>query len=234
MNITYAASYEQMSNIGADLFCRTLIKNPEAVVCFATGTSPKGMYRRIAERCRTQGISTQAMTCIKLDEWHRLPMDHRATCEHYLQQELAGPLGLRSDQLISFDSDTEDPAQECRRIEELLRDRPLDLCILGLGANGHLGLNEPGSYMDLRTHTVELAESSRHHSMLEGVSVSTGMTLGLGEIFSAQKILFLVTGENKEAAFEALLSERISTDCPASLLWLHRDVQCIVDQQSLG
>ncbi|MDY0287968.1 MAG: 6-phosphogluconolactonase [Sphaerochaeta sp.] len=233
MKITYAETYEEMSRIGADLFCKTIQENPKAVVCIATGGSPRGMYRNIVERCKQQRISTEAITCIKLDEWYRLPMDHPATCEQYIQQEFVLPLRLRNDQVISFDSDTENPEKECRRVGELLKSYAPDLCILGLGTNGHLGLNEPGSYLDLFAHTVTLAKTSQQHSMLANVQVHSGMTLGLKEIFSASHILFLVSGPNKTAAFEAFQSGRLSTENPATLLWLHGNVECVVDNQSL-
>ncbi len=233
MKITYAETYEEMSRIGSDLFCETVIKNPKAVVCLATGGSPRGMYRNIVERCKQQHISTAAITCIKLDEWYRLPMDHPATCEQYIQKEFVVPLGLRSAQVISFDSDTEDPEKECNRVGELLKRYAPDLCILGLGTNGHLGLNEPGSSLDLFTHPVTLAKTSQQHSMLANVQVNSGMTLGLKEIFSALQILFLVSGPNKTVAFEAFQSGKVSTESPATLLWLHNNVECVVDKRSL-
>ena len=233
MNITYTETYEEMSMIGSELFCETILKNPKAVVCLATGESPRGMYRSIVKRCKQQHISTEAITCIKLDEWYRLPMNHPATCEYYIQQEFIDPLGLRRNQVISFDSNTEDPYEECKRIATLLHGYTPDLCILGLGTNGHLGLNEPGASLELVAHTVSLAKTSQQHSMLEGISINCGMSMGIKEIFSASRILFLVTGQGKIPPFETFLSGKISTESPATLLWLHKNVECLVDKQSL-
>jgi galactosamine-6-phosphate isomerase len=186
MRILHAETYEKMSKIGADFICETIRKNPKTVLCLATGATPKGMYHDVVNRCHQEQIRTNEIKCIKLDEWYRLPMDHPSTCEYYLQKEFIDPLHLREDQVIGFNSDAIDPFQECLRIENLIQDISIDICILGLGSNGHLGLNEPADHLDLDIHVASLKPSSQKHSMLENVKVKTGMTLGMGAIFSSK------------------------------------------------
>jgi galactosamine-6-phosphate isomerase len=190
------------------------------------------MYHDVVNRCHQEQIRTNEIKCIKLDEWYRLPMDHPSTCEYYLQKEFIDPLHLREDQVIGFNSDAIDPFQECLRIENLIQDISIDICILGLGSNGHLGLNEPADHLDLDIHVASLEPSSQKHSMLENVKVKTGMTLGMGAIFSSKQVLFLVTGSHKKGPYAEIFTREITTRNVATLLWLHQQTLCVIDDSS--
>ena len=153
------------------------------------------------------------------------------TCESFLQQHIVQPLGLRDDQLISFQSENIDE-KECKRITDLIAQRGgLDLCLLGLGKNGHLGLNEPGGSLEPFCHISHLDAQTRRHEMLKTANhdVKSGITLGLKDILNAREVLLLVTGEGKQDATERFLTAKVSTAIPASFLWLHSNFICLIN-----
>jgi galactosamine-6-phosphate isomerase len=168
---------------------------------------------------------------IKLDEWGGVPMDDPATCEMQLRNQLITPLSL-ADRYTSFHSDPSEPAAECKRISTWLEDNgPIDLCVLGLGTNGHLGFNEPADMLQPHAHVAQLSDSSLSHAMLSSTHrrPTFGLTLGMADLLNAHAILLLVSGPAKRGPFERLLKEEISTAFPASLLHLHPRVTVLCD-----
>ena len=107
----------------------------------------------------------------------------------------------------------------------------IDCCILGLGKNGHLGLNEPADELSPDAHVIQLDELSKHHDMLKGKKVEQGITLGLSELLNAKKILMLISGSGKAEILQRLMSKKVSTKLPASFLWLHNDVACLINKE---
>lgn len=210
----------------------TLIRNkPDAVICLATGATPVLTYRYLVEKIHQQQVDVSRVTFVKLDEWVDLPLTAPGTCETFLQQHILQPLGLREDQLISFRSEQIDE-QECERITDLIaRKGGLDLCLLGLGKNGHLGLNEPAENLQPGCHISQLDAKTQQHEMLKtaGRPVTRGITLGLKDILNCREVLLLVTGEGKQDATERFLTATVSTAIPASFLWLHNQLTCLID-----
>ena len=229
MRITYVSSYEEMSRSSLSIVKNAVHSSPSPQLILATGHSPLGLYQQMAQSKK----DFQQLTVIKLDEWIGLPMDHPSTCEYFLQKHVLQPLEIPTEKYLSMSSESDNPTAECDRIAEILNQRPTtDLCILGLGKNGHLGLNEPAATLSPACHLIELEPSSQQHDMLKNskAEVTQGITLGIGEILRSKKILLLITGQGKQSVFDQLKKKEISTDLPASFLWLHPDVEVIVDQ----
>ena len=181
----------------------------------------------------SDGVSTSDMRVLKLDEWGGLPMADPATCESYLQKLLIQPLKISPDRFIAFQSDTSEPKEECHRIGTWLRlYGPIDVCVLGLGINGHLGFNEPAEELTGSCHVARLTDESLSHSMLSATTnrPSHGLTLGLREILTSKTILLLVFGAAKATQLERLMTGLLSTYFPASFLTLHGRVVCICDE----
>ncbi len=228
-----ATDYEATSRLACDLIIEALRRKPAMLLCAASGLTPLGCYELLAERRRAEPALFDRLRVLKLDEWGGLPMDDPATCETYLRRHLIEPLGISDDRYLTFASDAPDPEAECRRVRRLVAEHaPIDLCLLGLGVNGHLGLNEPAASLSAFAHVAALAESSREHAMLKQAArqPSYGLTLGMAEILAARKIILLVSGASKRSPLEKLHSSQISTAFPASLLWLHGDVTCLYDR----
>jgi galactosamine-6-phosphate isomerase len=174
---------------------------------------------------------------MKLDEWHGLPMNDPGTCESYLRTRLLQPLKIGDDRYYTFNSDSGCPKAECKVMQSLLDGQgPIDFCVLGLGTNGHIAFNEPAAALTAHSHVATLARSSQFHPMVAGLGIKPqhGLTLGMADLFQSRMILLLVSGAAKRDIVQNLLSQRITTTLPASLLWLHPNAVCLFDQDAYG
>jgi galactosamine-6-phosphate isomerase len=207
-------------------------ENPTAKLCLATGGTPERTYELLVELNKNGGNVFSSARLIKLDEWGGLNAEHPATCEYYLRERLLKPLNIAAHQYISFKSDAKEPQLECERVErELDSIGPIDLCILGLGANGHLGFNEPAAQLTPSVHVAQLAAMTQNHPMVDAMSDKPkyGMTLGMANILQSRKIMMLVSGEHKRDQLRRLFEQRVDSQFPASFLWLHSDVTVYSD-----
>jgi galactosamine-6-phosphate isomerase len=235
VRIEVARDDEDLSRRAAEDILLEVRRRPGLLMGVATGESPRRTYERLAESRARHPRLFRALRIAALDEWLGLPRDHPASCETYVRQTILGPLGIPRSRYQGFRSESRDPGAECRRMTHWLeRHGPLDLCILGLGRNGHLLMNEPGPSLHPLAHVARLAPSTRRHSMLAGLdrAPSRGFTLGMAQILESRRILLLVSGRHKAAALRRASGGQISTSCPASLLWLHRDVTVYCDRSA--
>ena len=205
----------------------------DSLLCLPTGHSPAGLYQRLVSEAESRPELFRGLRVIKLDEWLGVPASDSVSCEYFLRSRVLGPLAIDAERYTSFDSETSDPLSECARVSrELERRGPIDLCILGLGKNGHLGLNEPSPGLQPRCHVAKLTAQTREHSMFDDRKErpAHGMTLGIGDILRSRKILLLITGEGKAAATARFLEGTVTTEVPATFLWLHHDVGVLLDE----
>ncbi|HAO62308.1 MAG TPA: galactosamine-6-phosphate isomerase [Erysipelotrichaceae bacterium] len=228
MNLIHAKGYQELSEIVALIMVEAIEKNPRSNLCLATGSSPSLAYDLFVDHVCARNTDVSGLRFTKLDEWCGIPMDHPSTCEAFIRTKLLDPLKIPEDRYLSFDSMTTLYDEEGRRIHEALTKHPIDLCILGLGKNGHLGLNEPSSILIPFAHVANLAEKTKTHPMIEGVVVNKGFTLGMQEILNSKRILLIVSGDGKHEIYRKFLNQEVDTELPASFLWLHDDVTVVV------
>lgn len=224
-----------MSLAATELIMEELNRKRDLLLCAASGTTPTLTYKLLSEKNQNQPNLFKKMRILKLDEWNGMEMDDPTTCEVYLQKNLIKPLKISDERYISFCSNSENPELECKIIHKKLCEHgPIDFCVLGLGMNGHVGLNEPAKELMPFSHVVRLSTESQKHSMLKKSSVKPvyGLSLGIKEIFSAKRILLLVSGKQKNSAMQRLFTKKISTQFPASLLWLHHNIVCLCDEEA--
>jgi galactosamine-6-phosphate isomerase len=229
--------YETLSQRAAQAVMAELKHNPRLLLCASAGGTPTGAYQLLGIHCRRQPKLFKRLRVVQIDEWAGLPRSSPATCESDLQAKLLGLLEIGRNRFRAFRSDAAEPEQECDRMVRWVQVHgPIDLCILGLGTNGHVAMNEPGPALVPHAHVVRLAASSRRHALLRHLSKkpSHGMTLGMGEILCSRKILLLVSGEGKRSALEKLAKSNVTTRFPASLLWLHPDATVLCDRAAAG
>jgi galactosamine-6-phosphate isomerase len=225
------ADYQALSRYAADQLVERLRQRPEALYCLATGTTPQGTYSLFAEQGVAEPSLVERMHVIKLDEWGGLAMDDPASCEQHLRRALIEPLRLEN-RYVALNSEAADPQAECARVATWLGEHgPIDTCVLGLGINGHLGFNEPAAQLQPHAHVAQLSAASLSHAMLEQARArpTCGLTLGMADILQARQVLLLVSGPTKQAPLRRLLDGRISTEFPASMLWLHPKVLLLCD-----
>ena len=207
----------------------------DSLLCVPAGNSPAGLYQELIREAGRKPDLFRSLCVVKLDEWLGVLASDPASCEYFLKNRLLDPLAVAAERYISFDPETADPLRECERIRgELERRGPIDLCILGLGKNGHVGLNEPGPSLRLHCHVAKLSEETLRHSMMSSKESKPahGLTLGIGDILQSRKIVLLVTGEGKKRVIARFLDGTVTTDLPATLLWLHHDLEVLLDDSS--
>lgn len=225
MQITRCTTVAELNELASEYIINDLNSRTKSLFCTATGNSPTGIYRLLADK--KDLIDPNGLSLLKLDEWYNLPMDHPASCEYYLQQYMIRPLGVADENYTGFDAMAKDPAEECKRINDFIAARgPIDICVLGIGLNGHIGFNEPADFLQPHAHLAVLSETSLNHNMIKssGVDMQYGLTLGVADILQSKKIILPVFGKNKKEIMDRLFEGKISSQLPASVLWLHPDV----------
>jgi len=233
MNIHYVKDYESLSKQAAGIVEQEASKKSNLLFCAATGNSPTGMYAEMAKKPSIFG----SLTIVKMDEWGIIPLDHPDSCETYIKKHILEPLHIPAERYISFDTAPDKVEKECERMENYIQENgPFDVIILGLGKNGHIAFNEPGEYLETGFHKNLLEPSTIQHdpNLSKGTEPAYGLCVGMQGIMQAKKIIFLITGKGKQDAIQEILERRISTYCPATFLWMHPNVECLIDMSSLS
>ncbi|WP_416144021.1 glucosamine-6-phosphate deaminase [Planococcus koreensis] len=237
MKVEVVENYDEMSSRAADIMEAQILRNPRSVLGLATGSTPLGLYRKLAEGVRQRQLSYKQVKTINLDEYRGLNRSHPNSYHKFMNDHLFDHLDIDMRHTYLPDGQASSVEEECRRYEALIdRLGPIHLQILGLGTNGHIGFNEPGTPEDSLTHCVELDESTRINnarffSSLEEVPTHA-ITMGIASILKSDKILLLASGKKKGEAVKRLLEKQPGEEFPASFLWKHEDVTLIVDREA--
>lgn len=230
-DIDIYATYEDACRGAFQQIGLSLKKNPKVLICVATGESPIGLYQLFP----AQSELFKHIKILKLDEWGGIKSDDPSTCETYIKENIIQPLGLTDEHLLGFQSNASEPEKECERVKMLLQQLGgIDICILGMGADGHIGLNFPTDRLIPEIHTVPAYYLT--HSMLEKAKEKPthGYTLGMKEILQSRKIILIVKGKSKSEALKTLLKGEITTHFPASLLLLSENLTVYCDENAYG
>jgi galactosamine-6-phosphate isomerase len=237
LSIRLCDDAESLSQKAAKRILGAVAGHPDLLLCAAAGSTPQRTYQLLAEHRGQIPEFFRKLRVVKLDEWGGLAMSDPGTCEEQLLTQLLGPLGVSDDRYLGFRSDAPDPHAEGERLRRrLAKDGPIDLCLLGLGLNGHLALNEPAPSLQPWAHVARLAEATLGHSMLaeSRSKPAFGLTLGMAEILASREILLLVSGATKCEPLRKLLQREITTEFPASFLWLHSNCTLLCDRAAAG
>jgi galactosamine-6-phosphate isomerase len=235
LRVQLVDDYEDMSRRAASHLLGVIRRDPGLLLGAVTGDSPRGTYQALARARARAPRLFRSLRVLAMDEWVGLPRGHLAACETFVRREIAGPLGLPRARWQSWRSDARDPAAEARRVTRWLeREGPLDLCLLGLGRNGHLLMNEPGPALDPAPRAARLTPSTRRHPMVRALTPPPrfGFTLGLADILESREIVLLVSGRHKAAPLKRMMTGGVTTRCPASFLWLHPRVTVYCDREA--
>lgn len=227
-------SDELLSEAAAEIFLAAIRNNPRIVLGLPTGRSPVGMYRRIVRECAREYHCFKNVTTFNLDEYVGVAPDHPASYHTYMRHHLFKHVDVDPENVHIPHGDSDDPAAEAQRYERELSDAGgLGLTFLGLGRNGHIGFNEPGSSFDARTRVVELTPSTRKANaefFSDGEVPTHAITMGIGTILESQSIVLIAAGQGKQDAIATLRSGELDETFPASALWKHPNVRVLVSE----
>ena len=220
----------------ADLLSEVVLEKPDAVLSLPTGSTPLPVYKELGRRVAANEISFERNQVFILDEYVGLnpsdPQSYRAT----IKREGTTLLGIPEAQVYGPEGESEAPDVAAKNYDNAIRNAGgIDFLLAGLGRNGHVAFNEPGTLFSERTHVVKLSQETRRDNGRFFVGTETpshAITQGPETILSAQRIVLVVTGKNKADALVAALTQLPSTDCPASMLQYHRDVTVVADKQA--
>lgn len=241
---TIVEDEEKLARAAARIMLEAIGAKPDIVLGLPTGRTPLGMYASVVQRCGTERHCFRDVVTFNLDEYVGIPRDHPASYYTYMQRVLFGSVDLDPGNAHVPDGSgsryphlplAEALQRECDEYEAAIRDHGgLALTFLGLGTNGHIGFNEPGTPFDSRTHVITLAESTRRANapyFPEGVEPpAQAITVGIGTILESREIVLLAAGRGKHPAIDRLQSGEIDVSFPASALHAHPRVRCIVDR----
>jgi glucosamine-6-phosphate deaminase len=211
--------------------------SPSLVLCLPTGSTPLPIYDRLPTALDERGVSAAGITVVALDEYLGLPAGHPARCDVVLRRRLLDRLVPPVAAFVPFGVDDAAPAAAGAALDAAVADHGgLDLVVLGLGANGHVGMNEPGTARDAPTRVVALAQSTREAAIAYGADPppTHGLTLGMATILAAREIWLLATGARKASILAATVDGPVTPDVPASLLRGHPGLRVLVDTDAAG
>lgn len=239
MKIYQEKDYDALSRRAANLISAEVIRKPDCVLGLATGSTPVGTYRQLAAWNQKGDFSFKDVRTVNLDEYLGLPPTHDQSYRYFMQENLFDKIDIPFEHTHVPDGMAADPEQECRRYDELVRSLGYaDMQLLGLGQNGHIGFNEPGDCFRKETHVVELTqntiEANARFFENEAAVPKKAITMGIGCIMAARRVLLVASGANKAEAVYRTVCGPITPQCPASILQLHNDVVIVGDEEALS
>jgi glucosamine-6-phosphate isomerase len=236
MKLHVTAGYPELSSLAADKLLSCIGEKASPLICIASGDTPIGTYRKLNELRQSGTLDCSQWKAIALDEWVGLNRSDAGSCGEYLMQHFIKPLQIREDNYFLFDGRSTTLEIECSAAESFIKVQGgIDIAILGLGVNGHIGLNEPGSRVHERTRVTTLQERTAavgQKYFASPTSLKQGITLGLGDLMEARHLVVIASGEAKAPVIQQLIEGEMSPAVPASLLRSHPSLTVIIDEEA--
>lgn len=239
MKIIRTKDYEEMSRKAANLISAQILLKPECVLGLATGSTPIGIYDQLVEWYKKGDLDFSTVKTVNLDEYKGLTRDNEQSYYYFMHHHLFDRVNIDEENTHVPNGQVENGDEECLRYEALIKSMGgVDLQLLGLGRNGHIGFNEPAADFPKITHCVDLTESTIEANKRFFASADEvprqAYTMGIGTIMKADKILVVANGENKADAVAAMVQGKINPEVPASILQLHNNVILVADEAALS
>ncbi|AIF44169.1 glucosamine-6-phosphate deaminase [Virgibacillus sp. SK37] len=239
MEIIKVKDYQEMSEKACDFIVEQLAATDQPVFGLATGSTPEGLYECLINKYKAKEISFADVKTFNLDEYVGLGQNNPNSYYYYMNKKLFDHIDIPSENAHLPQGNAVDLQKECKEYESRIDQAgKVDLQVLGLGLNGHIGFNEPGTPFSSRTHVVELDESTRKanarfFSSLDEVPTKA-ITMGIDSIMESKAIILLVSGKKKADALATLMNGQITEDFPASILQKHENVTIIADEEAMS
>ncbi|MBO7148492.1 MAG: glucosamine-6-phosphate deaminase [Clostridia bacterium] len=235
MRIIICENYEELSEKGAEFFKAQVTLKPDSVLGLATGGTPVGLYKKLIEYNKNGSLDFSRVTSFNLDEYYPIAPDNDQSYRYFMNENLFDHVNIDKTRTYVPDGLAKDPEAQCKAYEALLEEKgPVDIQLLGIGRNGHIGFNEPDEKLNAVTHITGLTESTVEANARFFADISQvptkALTMGIGTILKSKKIVMLISGKEKHEVLSELLNDDITTKNPATLLKVHPDVVIICDK----
>lgn len=234
MKVLVCKDYDELSKEAFKVMKDVVANNPKAVLGLATGSSPEGLYAEMIKDHKENGTSYKEVSSFNLDEYVGIDRNDKNSYYTFMNEKLFSGIDIDLNNThVPYGSTQAD----CDAYEEAMNEVSIDIQVLGIGQNGHIGFNEPGTSFDVLTHIVDLTQStleanSRYFDNDPNKVPKQAMSMGIATIMKAKKILLVANGTQKAEAVKAMVEGPVSEDCPASALQNHPDVTVVVDQEA--
>ena len=239
MNIITVKNYEEMSKMAAHILAAQVIAKPDSVLGLATGSTPIGIYDCLAVWCKNGEVDFSKAATVNLDEYRGLDHSNDQSYYYFMNKHLFSRINIDPSRTNVPDGTEPDPEKESKRYEALIQELGgIDIQLLGIGHDGHIGFNEPNSFFDKETHCVDLTEmtieaNKRFFESIDDVP-RQAYTMGIGTIMSAKKILMVVTGADKADIVAKAFYGEVTPEVPASIIQFHPNVTVICDEAAMS
>lgn len=237
MRIIVCDNYELLSKKAAQIIGSQIILEPKSVFGFATGSTPEGMYKNLIKMYKEGLIDFSKITTFNLDEYYQLPIDNEQSYHYFMDKHLFNHININRENIHIPNGMSNDIEAECDLYEKMIDNKGgIDIQVLGIGNNAHIGFNEPTINFNKGTHVVTLEEStrkanSRFFNSIDEVPTKA-ITMGIGSIFKSKKVLLLASGKNKAEAIYNTVHGKVTPQVPSSILQFHKDVIIILDKEA--
>ena len=228
-------SAEQIGKAAADMIAEQVNEKPDSVIGFATGASPVPTYNSLVAAYNDKKVSFKDITTFNLDEYCDLPKSDKNSYYSFMHENLFDHIDVKEEKVNFLDGNAEDIGAECRRYDALIDEKKIDLQILGIGRNAHIGFNEPSDMFTKGAFRVALTQSTIDANSIyfdENPMPHYALTMGIASIMRSKKIIMIATGSSKQDAVYNMINGDITAKCPASVLQLHPDVHVFLDKDA--
>ncbi|NLM38358.1 MAG: glucosamine-6-phosphate deaminase [Firmicutes bacterium] len=237
MRIIIGADYAEMSKKAALIVAAQVILKPDCVLGLATGSTPLGLYRELIAMYQRGEVDFSKVTTINLDEYYPITPDHPQSYHYFMDQNLFNHINVDRKKIHLPNGMADSVVEECQKYEQLIAEvGGIDLQVLGIGVNGHIGFNEPNPGLNSRTHLVDLKQetikANSRFFQSEAEVPRQALTMGMGTILKARRIVLLANGRNKAEAIKKTVQGMVTTECPSSFLQTHPDVTLLLDREA--
>ncbi|MFA6627812.1 MAG: glucosamine-6-phosphate deaminase [Bacilli bacterium] len=238
MKIIRVKDYQELSQVASQIMIDLLKKKPDATLGLATGSSPIGLYQNIIKSYDNKEISFKQVKTYNLDEYCDLPRTHPESYYNFMHRHLFHHVDIKEENVHVPSAEGSDLQAQCDHYNRLLNQTTIDLQLLGIGGNGHIGFNEPGTPFHNETFVVRLTEKTREDNKRFFNSIDEvpthAITMGIKNIMKARAILLIASGKSKQKAVYELINGLVTEDFPASILQRHPDVTVVIDEEAAG
>lgn len=230
------SNYQELSAYAANEIANAIKEKPALALCMASGHTPALTAELLAKKLLDEKIDYSQITFLGLDEWVGLPKENEGSCHYFFKTKIFEPLQLQPSQYFLFDAMSADLEKECKKMDAIIADKGgIDIMLVGIGMNGHIGFNEPGTPFNIQCHVIELDDTTKtvgQKYFKEKTELHKGITIGLGHLMNAKKVFLKADGKRKAEVIQKTVEGELSEGFPASIMQQHTNGFVIVDEEA--